>query len=285
MRILKTKKNDGHENNQRKPISLVVERIDEIRNFLGNHKLAVFLDYDGTLTPITSSPSGALLGDDMKAVLGRLSSLCPVAIISGRDKDLLKTLVGLDQITYAGSHGLEIEGPQGSGLYHNVGTEFSVEVQCLAGRLAHSLLNIPGVLVERTAYTVAVHYRLTPPQFISKVEDLLQKVLVEFSGFRKTLGKMVFEIRPRIGWDKGRALMWVLDSISANDETRIPIYIGDDLTDEDAFHIIHDRGLGLLVSDNPKKTYASYMLKDTCEVLWFLEWLECDLQRRLQLKR
>ena len=270
---------------QRKTVSLVVERTEEVRDFLKNQKLAVFLDYDGTLTPIASTPSGALLADDMKAALDRLSNLCPVAIISGRDKGLLKTLVGLDQITYAGSHGLEIDGPQGSGLSYDVGKPFSGAVQCLGDRLESSLSDIAGILVERTAYTVAVHYRLTPPQLMNKVEDLLQEALLEYPNFKKTLGKMVFEIRPRIEWDKGMALTWILDSTSAEGATRVPIYVGDDLTDEDAFRVTCDRGLGLLVSENSKNTYANYMLRSTNEVLWFLGWLSSDLQRRESINR
>ena len=284
MGVLRTD-HQRHRDRQGKTISLVVEKTDEIRNFLKNLELAVFLDYDGTLTPIASTPSGALLADEMKIALDRLSALCPVAIISGRDKGLLKTLIGLDQITYAGSHGLEIDGPQGSGISYDVGKPFSGAVQCLADRLEYSLANIPGILVERTAYTVAVHYRLTPPQLMKKVEDLLQQALLEYPNFKKTLGKMVFEIRPKIEWDKGMALAWILDSICAEGATRVPIYVGDDLTDEDAFRVTCDRGLGLLVSENSKKTYADYMLRNTTEVLWFLEWISSDLQRRESVNR
>ena len=92
----------------------VWQREAEIRARLADRQPAVFLDYDGTLTPIVPDYTQAFLAQEMRAAVDRLSRSCTVAIVSGRDLAMLQSLVGLDTVYYAGSHGFEIAGPAGS---------------------------------------------------------------------------------------------------------------------------------------------------------------------------
>ena len=101
----------------------------------------------------------------------------------------------------------------------------------------------------------------------------LDGVVSRFSGLRKSSGKKVYELQPDINWNKGRALFWVLDALKLNAPDVLPLYIGDDTTDEDAFRAIRDRGIGIIVSEKPKTTDARYRLRGTGEMQTFLETL------------
>lgn len=102
-----------------------------------NHKLALLLDYDGTLAPIATHPDLAVLPLETKNVLQRLSNMSDVyiAIISGRNVNNVKEMVGIEGITYAGNHGLEILHPDGSKFVHPMPAEFEGKV----GNLMQSL--------------------------------------------------------------------------------------------------------------------------------------------------
>src|SRR4029450_3453680 len=91
-----------------------LERANEIRSLLSVRRLAVFLDYDGTLTPIVERPEDALLPAETRAAIERLAALAPVAIVSGRDLADVRRLMGIEGITYAGSHGFDVLLPDGS---------------------------------------------------------------------------------------------------------------------------------------------------------------------------
>src|SRR5438552_5751775 len=118
---------------------------------------AVFLDYDGTLTPIVSQPEDAWLSDSMQQTLQVLAARAPVAILSGRDLDDVRRRVNLDGIVYAGSHGFDIAAPRG--LRKQVATEFLPKLDMAEKELHEALDGIPGARVERKHFSIAVHYR------------------------------------------------------------------------------------------------------------------------------
>jgi trehalose-phosphatase len=102
---------------------------------------------------------------------------------------------------------------------------------------------------------------------------VVDEVLGQSEGLRKTGGKMIFELRPDIDWDKGKALGWLLRKLDLDRRDVVPIYLGDDLTDEDALREIDERGIGILVRDESRPTHARYALEDTAEVRIFLQTL------------
>jgi alpha,alpha-trehalase len=99
---------------------------------------------------------------------------------------------------------------------------------------------------------------------------MVDQLLKENPTLRKTHGKKVFEIRPKIDWDKGKAVLWILKALDLDTPDVMPFYLGDDTTDEDAFRALEGRGIGVLVTDTPRSTRASYTLKDTDDVREFL---------------
>jgi trehalose-phosphatase len=90
-------------------------------------------------------------------------------------------------------------------------------------------------------------------------------------------GKKVYELLPDIDWDKGKAVLWLLENLGLDCANGRPIYVGDDRTDEDAFRALGQRGVGILVSEQPRPTAASYSLKDPAEVGRFLRELVATL--------
>jgi trehalose-6-phosphatase len=273
-----------------------LERWPEIARRLAGRRLALFLDYDGTLSPIVQRPELALLPAAARAVLRRLAARMPVAILSGRLREDVAALVGLPQLIYAGSHGFDIAGPPPASvgaaaggsppapaapLRHEVGQGVPARLAGVAERLRHELAGIDGVLVEDKRFAVAVHYRLVDARDLPRVEAAVDRAAAdpadpadpEVGGghLRKTGGKKVWELRPDVNWDKGGALLWLLDRLGFDRPEVAPIFLGDDVTDEDAFAAVASRGgIGILVADEPRATAAAYRLRDPAEAL---EWL------------
>ena len=129
---------------QRAPLVPAMGQMQEFRRQLGDKKLVVFLDYDGTMAPIVSDPDSAFVSPEMKETVDRLAHLCTVAIISGRSREKVQRLLGLDNVIYAGSHGFDIAGPRGSGLRCDVGRDFYESIRRLSGELAHAVQGIQG---------------------------------------------------------------------------------------------------------------------------------------------
>jgi alpha,alpha-trehalase len=255
-----------------------LDRAAEIRARLAGKRPAVFLDYDGTLTPIVARPDLAVLSDAMRTLVQALADRCTVAIISGRDRANVERMVGLDGLVYAGSHGFDIAGPGGLRKEHERAAAYLPALDRAEERLRKELAGIAGSLVERKKFAIAVHYRLVAKEDIERVARSVESVAAEIPELRRTTGKMVFELRPRIDWDKGKAVLWLLAALGLDGKDVLPLYLGDDDTDEDAFTALAGRGIGILVTDAPRSTAAGYVLADTDEVGRFLGALTAMLR-------
>ncbi len=241
---------------------------------------AVFLDYDGTLTPIVQRPELAVLAGSTKEALTRLAERWPVAIVSGRDLSDVRSMVGIQGITYAGSHGFDIEAPDGRTQQR--GTEYLPDLDAAERELRLLLRAVPGGWVERKRFAVAVHYRQVAESLIPEVERHTADTAAKHLRLRRTGGKKVFELRPDIDWDKGKALTFLLQVLDLDRPDVLPMYIGDDETDEDAFDALQALGLGIVVAEaeDERPTAADLRLADPDEVRVFLDRLaswELDL--------
>ena len=246
-------------------------RQDEIEHSLADRKPAVFLDYDGTLTPIVEDHTQALLDDDMRSTVAALARHCAVIIVSGRDLARLRELVALDCVWYAGSHGFEITGPEGTDQRLSMGEEFLPELDEAERKLGDRLAEIEGCALERKRYSIAVHYRRVADTDVQRVGAVVDEVLAEHPRLYRGHGKKVFELRPDIDWDKGRAVLWLLEHF---DTATVPIYVGDDITDEDAFHVLTGQGLCIAVRhEETRPTAADYAVADPPDVQRLLQWL------------
>lgn len=229
----------------------------------GRRRLALFLDYDGTLTPIVERPEDAALAAETRAVLRRLAQRHSVAIVSGRDLQDVRERVGIEGLHYAGSHGFDIAGPRGSHA-HEAARAAEPRLAAAADELERDTAKLAGVQVERKRFAIAVHFRRARDADRDAVEAAVDRALARHAGLRKTGGKKIFELRPDVDWDKGRAVLWLLKELGL--EEALPVYIGDDVTDEDAFRALARRGVGIAVQGAPQPTAAQYTLRDPDEV-------------------
>ncbi len=249
-----------------------LDRWDEIAERLRGRRPALFLDYDGTLSPIAPRPDLAVLPEETREVLRRLAGRFPVVVISGRGREDVAALVGIPNLAYAGSHGYDIAGP--GSLRLEVGEGVPEKIERAAERLRRDLGRIEGVFVEPKRFAISIHFRLADERRLPEIERAVDAAAVSEPGLRKAHGKKLFELRPDLDWDKGKALLWLLDALGLGHPGILPFYIGDDLTDEDAFRAIQDRGIGILVASEPRETAAEYQVRDTEEVREVLERLE-----------
>ncbi|HJS27069.1 MAG TPA: trehalose-phosphatase [Actinomycetota bacterium] len=250
-----------------------LDRRDEIGRRLRGAKIAIFLDYDGTLTPIVERPEDAHLSEEARRTVERLASAYPVAVISGRDLSDVRRMVGVADIVCAGSHGFDIAGP--GRIAEQRGVEFLPDLDRAEEELRSLLARIPGARLERKRFAIAIHVRQVRDPQAPEVERIVDRIALANPRLRKTAGKKVVELRPNVDWDKGRAVLWLMHVLGLDREGVVPIYVGDDATDEDAFRALRHRGLGVVVrgEDADRPTAADYTLGGTDEVLAFLDTL------------
>jgi trehalose-phosphatase len=253
----------------------VLERFGDFTTWLGARSPAVFLDYDGTLTPIVDDPGAAYLPATTRSVLAALARRCPVAIISGRDRKDVAARADVPGLLHAGNHGFDIAG---GGHEHTLPEAHAAvaDVRSAERELRERLRGATGVIIESKRFSVAVHYRQV--QDAAVVEQVHGHVAAvrDTTGLRRRTGKMVLELEPDIAWNKGRALTWLMDVMKLDPKRHFALYIGDDDTDEDAFAALPD-GAGILVGHEIASSLADYRLADPDQVRTFLERLrnEC----------
>ena len=257
-------------------IPSALEHVQKIAR--SGERLAVFLDYDGTLTPIVSHPENAWLSESMRQTLRSLAGRVPVAILSGRDLDDVRGRVLVEGIVYAGSHGFDIAGA--GGLRRELGASYLPVLDAAEMELREALAEISGAQLERKHFSVAAHYRNVGEHDAFKVALAVDAVAADHRELRRINGKKVYELLPDIDWNKGKAVLWLLDTLELERGKAFPIFIGDDRTDEDAFSALEKHGIGILVSEQPQVTAASYSLKNPEEVERFLRELTDRLQHR-----
>jgi trehalose-phosphatase len=249
---------------------------EELRSLAGTRRPVVFLDYDGVLSPIVEHPDLATLSPEMSSVLERLASTTTVAIVSGRDVEDVMDKVGLSGLYYAGSHGFDIRTPSGAPVADGDLPQFDEFLPALDGaeaELREHLAAVPGANVERKRFAIAVHFRQVPDDYHAAVRDAVERVAPGYPTLRVAGGKMIYELRPDFDWDKGTALLWLLTEIGLDEASVLPIYLGDDVTDEDAFRVLRGRGVGVVVGREELPTSAHYSVEDTDEVRVYLDQL------------
>ena len=270
--------------------SALDEAEDLLARFAGRQPV-FFLDYDGTLTPIVERPEDAVLSASMRRVLERLAERFPVAVVSGRGRPDVEERVGLEGIYYAGSHGFDIAGPSGADVTFEAAAETVPVIEEVTRALEAEAVGIPGAQVEPKRFTVAVHYRRVAPEDVAQLEQIVDRQVAAHPELRKAGGKKVWEIRPAIDWDKGRAVQWLLAVLARERGLTpgkiLPVYLGDDETDEDAFRALAHHtppGVGILVApatpsvEAPRATAATLRLEDPDAVRQCLERLAADAE-------
>jgi alpha,alpha-trehalase len=258
-----------------------LDKEDEILKRLREETPAIFLDYDGTLTPIVEDPNKATLSDRTRKAIRRLTEHYSVAIISGRDLDDVQKMVGISDIAYAGSHGFDIVGPGGKYRNQEMGKRFFSVLEDAERELRKAVKDTPGAKVEHKRFAIALHYRQVESTRVNTLQQRFDDILSHYPELRKGTGKKVLELRPDVDWDKGRALHYLLEALYTDSGRILPLYIGDDTTDEDAFRAISDHGIAIAVGSEKRPTAAHCRLKDPEEVTKFLRHLAAIAQREV----
>jgi trehalose 6-phosphate phosphatase len=247
---------------------------------MAGRRPAVFLDYDGVLTPIVDRPEDARISEGMRNTVRALAGRCPVCVVSGRDRQVVQELMGIDDLVVAGSHGFDIWSPSEGTIAHDASSGFDDLIADATDQLRAALGSIPGAVIEPKHASVAVHYRLAEPQDQTRIGAVVDTLLTERpEQLKVTPGKKVYELQPKIDWDKGRAVLYLLETLGLDTADVVPLYLGDDITDEDAFRVLHGLGVGIIVGHaaDPevadRATAADFVLASTTEVEQFLTTL------------
>ncbi|WP_443677752.1 trehalose-phosphatase [Mycobacterium interjectum] len=264
-------------------ITDALQAYDQVKELAANRLPVVFLDFDGTLSEIVAHPGSASLVEGAAEALRALAAQCPVAVVSGRDVGDLRGRVGVDGVWYAGSHGLELVAPDGTTHQNAAASGVVGALARAADRLAETLSDVPGTVVERKRFGIAIHYRHVDPDVVDRV-IVAARELGRSEGLRATPGRKAIELRPIMDWDKGTTLSWLLQRIVGSDApdpgTVLPVYIGDDITDEDAFDAVQFDGLGIVVRDDEdgdRTSAALFSLENPSAVTDFVRRLAEDL--------
>lgn len=268
----------------------VFQDIESIRRTIAGKRPVVFLDYDGTLSPIVDIPDRAFMSEEMRGALDALASKYVTAIVTGRSTEKVQNFVQLENLVYAGSHGFDIKGPKSLPISCQVADHYRPMLEQCVVDLSAQIAHIPGAEMEDNRLAVSVHYRHVAPALQAEVERIVDSYIELHPTLVKKHGKKVFELRPRVDWNKGRAVMYILEELGLDAENVVPFYLGDDVSDEDAFLALNSRpigkGISIIVRDpeatkvdlpgDAKQlpaTTASYSLRDTYEVEQFLKVL------------
>lgn len=250
-------------------------RFSGVEKLLDGKFLLLLLDCDGTLAPIASTPKRAFVPQETKVLLRRLSKNkhCKLGIISGRALRDIKRVIGLRGIIYAGNHGLEIESP-GRKFKNTISPRLRHVMRKIAADIKKRLGGVRGVLIEDKGLSLSLHYRLMNKSNMPALRRIISETTAAYirrNEIKIGCGKKVFEIKPPVDWDKGKAALWIMEREQAapGKEVLLPIFIGDDTTDEDAFKVVKKRGLAVFVG-KPGNSAADYYLKSTREVTRFL---------------
>ena len=246
---------------------------------LTGRKFHLFLDFDGTLTPVRKRPELAQLSAEMSAKLVELKSFAPVAIVSGRDREDVTELVGVEDLFYAGCHGFDIQDPRLPALPKLDGQCSQEDIKVVGSFIANSIEKFDGIVLKIKKWAVAIHYRALTPTQSKSLEAIVKNIVSPLSKFRIGQGDKVIEITPNVEWDKGKAVLWLGGQLTKLYGAGEAIYIGDDTTDEDAFRALDRNGLSILVAERPRPSSAAYRLNNPEEVGWFLDQLLCLLRQ------
>jgi trehalose 6-phosphate synthase/phosphatase len=242
--------------------------------FASIRRIALFVDFDGTLVEIADHPDEVKLGDSMREALEACARRADteVAIVSGRSLPDVRSRVDVADLAFVGNHGLEIEGPGLARFEHPDLRAFEERAQALARSLRK--LCDEGVWLEDKGSSLTLHYRQADPARHEALVETARKRIRD-AGFQPREALCAVEARPPLGWDKGRAVLHVLRERHgpAWTETWRTVYVGDDDTDEDAFRVLQGLGITFRVGRAERPTLATHRLPNVAAVATLLRWL------------
>jgi trehalose-phosphatase len=238
-------------------------------------RVALLADYDGTLTPIVSRPQDAVMTADMRRIVKALSGnkRFKVGVVSGRGLKDVKKLVRLKGLYYAGNHGFEIKGP-GISYLHPALAKYASALKKIKKELKPVAGKTKGSILEDKGASLSLHYRLVKDRDLPGLKAAFRKISAPYAkkkSLRITSGKKVWEVRIPVKWHKGCAVSLILKKLAKGKERLLPMYLGDDTTDEDAFKYLKGRkSLTVFVGKKTRGSAAGYYARSPKEIKKFL---------------
>lgn len=249
---------DGREKN-----TSFVTPNDIINNLSLDKNYCLFLDIDGTLAPFQINPEHSFIPQTTLDVIKKITKLnIPVIAVTGRDVDTASKLLHPIEVPIAGLHGLDIYFDSGNYIRPDLS---NINFKKLKKDIMKSCEKYPELLIEDKGYSIALHYRKNP-NLENNTINIMQQINLNYPQLKINRGKFVIELIPNQA-DKGRAIETILNHLDLS--AVLPIFIGDDLTDESGFTYINQQS-GLSIKVGPGETQAKYRLKDIDNVADFL---------------
>jgi trehalose-phosphatase len=266
-----------------KPVTPPDELMDEIAARRGGRHLLLLCDFDGTLCPFFSDPRAVVLSESMARVLGSLASRpdCSLGVISGRRlQDVRDRVTVPGELYIAGFHGLEIHAP-GETFLHPEASAAAASMYAIAESVRPRLAALPGVFVENKDFSIVLHYREAAPAARIAAQSFFMDAAragIDAGRLRLLPGACVIELLPAIGWHKGSALEWIRERIERLHGPTFTMYIGDDVTDEDAFRAVGPGGMTIGASE--RVTSAEFRVDGPVDVERLLNSLDGSQNNR-----
>lgn len=230
---------------------------EQVHHALNGRRLALLLDFDGTLCEFQPDPQAVYLPRERREVLEGLQARAVVGLVSGRRLDDVRARSGLRGIPVAGLHGLEIEGFGERFVHPDLGRAADA-IAAVSGRLDEVAARIPGSFVERKGASVALHFRQADAAGRRAATAAFADTVaphVDGGGLRVMRGSNVFELLPDIDWNKGHAVEWMTERIRREADPYV-VYIGDDVTDQYALDVAAAMG-GLAITASGRARAAA----------------------------
>ena len=223
----------------------------DVKRRAGSNRLLMLLDFDGTLCDFEADPAAVRLTEHRRQLLARLQQQATIGIVSGRRLHDVRERTGLDGLVVAGLHGLEIEG-LGEQFVHPQLAAADMAVREIAGTLRELAAPLGGAFVEDKGPSVALHFRESDADAQRTAIDgfvAAAAPYLESGRLRLMRGSYVLELLPNIQWNKGDAVNWIRGKVEGRFAHSFVVYIGDDVTDQDAFAVVGTEGLPIAASD------------------------------------
>ena len=225
---------------------------DAITRIARSHHLLLLFDFDGTLCPFNPDPAAVWLADERRDHLLTIAKKSTLAIVSGRRLDDVRRRAGLPMSTYcAGLHGLEIEGG-GEHFVHPDTVAASELLGSFKASLERAVADMPGAFIEDKSLSLVAHFRSASAPVAARARSEVLELTqphVERGRLRVMPGDAMLELLPNISWNKGDAVEWIHERVCAQHQNVTCVYVGDDVTDEDAFRVLRNRGLSVAASE------------------------------------
>ncbi|MBN1594961.1 hypothetical protein JW933_03450 [candidate division FCPU426 bacterium] len=246
-------------------------------------RLLLFIDYESVLVPPAASGAPIALGNEERDRMRELSerNALTLAIVSSRSLTTIKQLIGFSGIYFIANNGMEISGPD-LNVVHGEAKRVRQELVPVVQKLKEGIKILPGVILDNRQYSVGLYISKAKPPVQRRSRLLMEQIWTPvMDSFTLYEARHEMVMRPRVGWGKNRAVMFIWNKFSSPRRRPFVIYLSADESDEDIFAQMGREGMGVIVSGTVKasRSKAGYQLKNRAEVNRFLDWLFQNVSR------